>query len=1310
MVMKGKQVIRWVGIVVSILAFLAVLGGYIVLKSPQFHQYVLAKLIEQVQRTTGGRLEVENWEFHVSPMAVNLYGITLHGTEGPEQRPLLEAEELTVGVSTHALLGRKLRLTELLVQHPVASLQVDQDGKTNIPIPAEKTGSTTSSTLWDLAVAHTLLSGAQFYYNDKEKRFRAELNDLRTKVRFDPAATSYNGSVSYHDGRLQYANYSPLPHNLQVQFSATPSGIAFNPLVYSVGSSRISLAGEIRNYDDPAVSAAYDAMVHTQDFAALSPKAAPAGDVRLAGKFAYRNPSLQPLLKAIVVDGSLDSGALQVTTREGRVDFRQVKAEYHLANGNLNAPKVTADLLNGRLSANASIEHLDAAAVSKVHASFERLSLDRARQSIQRVELRQIPLTGILDGTLDASWAGSVKTIRLVSELAVHGALRERTAAPASAAPIDGITHLEYDGSRNVLKLRQTRFEIPSATVSADGQLSKHSDLQVQVLAGDLDQLTRLVTSWRKALTGSAPPLPDVSGSARLNAVIHGSLAQPAIRGQLDAQNLQVQGSQWSSAHLAFEATPSQFAIENGSLTSARQGVLYFAGQVGLKNWAFTPSSPMTANLSARRMSLADLEHLANEEYPIAGNLSADVNFQGSESNPSGHGSLTVVKCIAYNEPIQNLAIQFQAVGNGIEAKLNVSSPAGSATAGLTYVPTTKAYQLQLNVPGIELDKLHAVQAKNLPLKGTLAASANGAGTLDDPQLAATFEVPRLETRQAAINNIKAQFNVAHQRADFTLGSDVGQAHLQAQGTTELRDGYYTEAVLDTSKIPLQPLLATYEPSIPEGFEGVTEVHASFKGLLKDRSHMTIQVTIPLLTASYQGMEIENVGPLRADFANSVIDLQPGELRGSDTSLHFQGRIPLDNQAAMRINAQGSLNLRLLSVFSPDVKAVGALGLDVQSSGSLENPDVRGQIQVENVALSSRATPLSLQNLNGTLDVTRDKLQIRSLSGQMGGGQISAGGSIAYRPSLQFNVTVQDRGVRLLYPAGVRTLLDGNLTFTGTRESSTLGGRVSITSLSFTPDFDLSTFARQFNGTALPSAEESFADRVKLHVAVQSRQNLSATSSRLSLEGAVNLQVIGTLANPVIIGRTDLTSGELFYMTNRYSLDHGMISFDDPNQTRPVLNVQVSTTVEQYNLTLTLSGPIDKLTTSYMSDPPLSTADIISLLLRGQTTTEAAANGTSTDALLANTAAGNQINSGIQRLVGISSLQINPLLGTNPSARIALQQRVTKNFLFTFSTDVSQPGSEQIQGEYQFNPRWSVRVTGDELGGVAVDGRYHTKF
>jgi hypothetical protein len=93
--------------------------------------------------------------------------------------------------------------------------------------------------------------------------------------------------------------------------------------------------------------------------------------------------------------------------------------------------------------------------------------------------------------------------------------------------------------------------------------------------------------------------------------------------------------------------------------------------------------------------------------------------------------------------------------------------------------------------------------------------------------------------------------------------------------------------------------------------------------------------------------------------------------------------------------------------------------------------------------------------------------------------------------------------------------------------------------------------------------------------------------------------------------------------------------------------------------------------------------------------------------------AASQVGGSVQKLAGISSLQIDPLIGgnnQNPSARIAIQQRVTKNFLFTFSTDVSQPGSEVVQGEYQINKRWSVSTTRDQVGGVAVDGRLHTRF
>jgi len=235
-----------------------------------------------------------------------------------------------------------------------------------------------------------------------------------------------------------------------------------------------------------------------------------------------------------------------------------------------------------------------------------------------------------------------------------------------------------------------------------------------------------------------------------------------------------------------------------------------------------------------------------------------------------------------------------------------------------------------------------------------------------------------------------------------------------------------------------------------------------------------------------------------------------------------------------------------------------------------------------------------------------------------------------------------------------------------------------------------------------------------LDLAVQTAHDLNLTSSAVSLQGQANLQVVGTAADPIIIGRTEFTAGDIFVMNKRYQIERGVIQFSNPNRTEPVLNVLLTTTISQYNLSLTFRGPLEKMQTSYVSDPPLPTADIINLIARGQTSQQAAASPSNFGAssLLAQGAA-SQVSSGVQKLAGLSTLSIDPTLGGNnsdPGARIAMQKRVTNNFLFTFATDVTSTQREIIQGEYQFNKRWSASVTRDENGGFAVDGKYHKRY
>jgi translocation and assembly module TamB len=774
---------------------------------------------------------------------------------------------------------------------------------------------------------------------------------------------------------------------------------------------------------------------------------------------------------------------------------------------------------------------------------------------------------------------------------------------------------------------------------------------------------------------------------------------------------LEVQGSDWRSAHANLEATPSKLVVSNGTLVSAHRGRASFSATVALQDWSYLPANAIKANLSVQQMSIADLERLANAQYPVSGDLSATIALSGSQINPEGSGTLQVSNAVAYGELIDTFKAKFNADRASIHSSLNVALAAGSANAELSFASKTKAYTVRLNAPAIVLQKLRFVQVKNLPMTGTVTVSATGSGTLDNPQFTAQLQLPTLTVRDKSITGIKAELGMADHKANFTLNSEVVNASVRAHGQVSLTGDYYTEVSIDTTKVPLDVLLATYVTSLPQGFQGETEFHATVKGPLKNRSQIEAHLTIPTFNATYQALQIGAAGPIRADYANSVITIQPAEMRGTGTSLRVQGNFPLAGNSQPSLTAQGTMDFRILQIVSPDLQSSGVASLEVHATGSAQHPNVNGQVRLQNVAVIQPGAPLGVEKLNGTLDIDSERVHVSNFAGQVGGGNLSASGSITYQPSLAFNLAMEGNSIRLRYPDGLRSVLDAKLTFTGTKESSTLNGRVLIDSLSFTPDFDLAKFGDQFSSNVTTPAQPGFADTVRLAIAAQSKEDLSASSSQVSIEGSANLRVGGTAANPVITGRTDLTSGELFYRNARYQLQHGIITFADPNQTQPVLNISVTSTIEQYDLTLNLRGPLDKLTTSYVSDPPLATADIINLLALGQTTSESSASQ-STDSMIASQAAG-QFSGTVQKLAGLSSLQIDPLIGgnnANPSARIAVQQRVSKNFYFTFSTDVSQPGSEIVQGDYQVTRRWSVSVARQEAGGVSAEGRFHTKF
>ncbi len=319
-------------------------------------------------------------------------------------------------------------------------------------------------------------------------------------------------------------------------------------------------------------------------------------------------------------------------------------------------------------------------------------------------------------------------------------------------------------------------------------------------------------------------------------------------------------------------------------------------------------------------------------------------------------------------------------------------------------------------------------------------------------------------------------------------------------------------------------------------------------------------------------------------------------------------------------------------------------------------------------------------------------------------------GGVTYKPSLQYTLNVSGRNIRFHIPDGVREGLDTDLTLTGTADSGNIRGQIRLNDVSFARDFDFSTIAGSVS-TANPGTPSPFLRGLHLNVSVQSTNGLNLVSSALSLQGAANLRVEGTAANPVLLGRINVTSGDLIFRGARYQLQPSTVAFLNPYQIEPRLDVNVDTTADQYKVHMQFRGTLDHLRTTYTSEPPLPQADVINLLVFGKTTEQQAANPTpgniAAESMIASTVS-SQVTGRIQKGAGISQLSVDPVLKDNvqnPGARVTIQQRVTGSLFVTFATDVTGTQRETVKVEYQATPRLSVLGVRDENGGFALDFR-----
>jgi translocation and assembly module TamB len=229
-------------------------------------------------------------------------------------------------------------------------------------------------------------------------------------------------------------------------------------------------------------------------------------------------------------------------------------------------------------------------------------------------------------------------------------------------------------------------------------------------------------------------------------------------------------------------------------------------------------------------------------------------------------------------------------------------------------------------------------------------------------------------------------------------------------------------------------------------------------------------------------------------------------------------------------------------------------------------------------------------------------------------------------------------------------------------------------------------------------------------------------TSVIRLQGEADLRVRGNVAKPILLGRADVFEGEAYFNGAKYRLERGSVTFGTPTASNPAASVplielEATTRVRDYDITLSINGPADRPKLSYRSEPPLPTSDIIGLLAFGQTTEQSAQlqqssssafSQQASNAMLA-AALNATLNNRTQRLFGNSRIKIDPqglATETSPTQTgpaVTIEQQVRDNFTLTYTTSVSQASQQIIRAEYNISKNVSVVAIRDQNGVVSFD-------
>ena len=1315
-----------------------------------FQQLVRRRVIASVEKVTGGRVELG--EFHTIPfrLRVDARNLTIHGREASDQIPFVRIDRLQAEMKIISLLSTTIGLHSLVLDHPVAHVIVYADGTTNVPAPQVSLPSTQGPVeqLISFSVSHIAVQRGELLWEDKKMPFDFDARDVALLLNYSLLRRQYEAHVVAGTVATRFKQYPSFSWRGDTSLVLSRGRADISSLTVTSGKSEIHFAGHLRDFHNPQVTGDYHGVADLGELASLAEQSqVRKGTVQFEGKGSWnlQEFSTQGTVQAKDIDWS--NGKLVM--RNGRISagFSVIPNRFHVFS-------IKANLLGGDLLGDADVTNwqssLEPSPVPKRRHVIGRVpagSLQRGSVRLQltgfpllpglevlsskKLPLDRLALSGRASGNVEMLWVGSIRDAETRLNLAIEPPLKPTPSEIPVHGKIDGI----YRGSRDELDVAELHLTTPASEITAAGNPAANSALRFSFTSHNLRE-------WAPLLEGAygSPYLPfAVHGWASFTGNAGGKLSALSFGGNLEVYDFDTvlpatervasRAVHWDALSTAVQYSSNHFAAHNGSLihghTTAR-----FDASATLTNGRFPETAPFTLHFDARNADVAELAQLAGVARPFAGTLDMSATISGTQANPHGDGQLEINNGMAYGVAVPLLKSDLRLADselqfNNIDASAYNAPLSGSAAVSMSNLGRSNVgrsnTQFRLNLSGRNLDlaRFPRLQTSRITADGVADFTVRASGTPEQPSLEAHVHLKDLALDKERAGDFYVDAVTHGRQLDLNAHSDFDKADLTILGTVGLDEDFPADLNLAFHRLDADSLLRIYLPGKITG-HALLEGTLHLRGPLRTPRDLKADAELQSLNFEVAHQPIHSVGPIRFEVANQVLLVENLHLAGSGTDFTAHGRAHLAGAQELDIRLDGSVNMMLWKSLNPKILARGTLGVNLNAGGTLSQPALQGRLEVKNTFVSHNDFPSGLSDLNGVLLFDSNRIQIESLSGTTGGGTVALTGSAIYHNGvllLDFGATA--RAVRLRYPPGVSSTANADLRLTGNANSALLSGDVVVTKLAVTPGFDFGAYIEKSRQATVLTENDSLQSRLKLDVHVVTTPELEMQTAIARLSGNADLRVRGTADRPAILGRVEVLEGDISFNGNKYRLERGDVTFANPARTQPIIDLQATTRVRDYDITVQFRGDAsvaNGLKVTWQSEPQLPEADVIALLALGRTRAESAAAGSGgsfgfggeASNLLINQALNSTVNSRLQRLFGASRVKIDPQgLASETNVvrgpQVTVEQQVASNLTLTYSTNVSVSTQQIIQVEYNITRTISIVALRDQNGVVSFD-------